>query len=94
MNTSWIPMRLISSRVGNVVMHDSVTEVLINEAMLRRLSINDMDAVLGKTILFDNSAITGTIVGVVRDFHHRSLQNSIDPLAHLSHEGCVQPGGC
>jgi putative ABC transport system permease protein len=72
-------LKLIAGR--NIVLHDSLTEVLINETLLKKLNQSDPEAVLGKTILFDNSGRTGTIVGVVRDFHHRSLQNEIEPLA-------------
>ena len=77
----------------NLIMHDSVTEVLVNESLLRRLNITDPEVALGKTILFDNSAITGTIVGVIRDFHHRSLQNSIDPLAIYPMKGIFNQVG-
>jgi putative ABC transport system permease protein len=65
----------------NIRLRDSITEVIVNESLLRKLNISEPDEALGKNILFDNSAISGTIVGVVRDFHHRSLQNEIEPLA-------------
>jgi putative ABC transport system permease protein len=70
---------LIAGR--NLILHDSSTEVLINEMFLKKLNIPQPDAVLGRTISFDNSAISGTVVGVVRDFHHQSLQNEIEPVA-------------
>ena len=62
-------------------MRDSVSEVIVNESLLRKLNINDPEEALGRNILFDNSAISGTIVGVVKDFHHQSLQNEIEPVA-------------
>lgn len=72
-------LQLIAGR--NFSLRDSVTEVLVNEALLKELQITDPDNALGKSILFDNSGLTATITGVIRDFHHRSLQNGIEPLA-------------
>lgn len=72
-------LELVAGR--NIILHDSITEVIINEVLLKKLNIADPADALGKSIQFDNSATTGTIVGVVRDFHHRSLQNEIEPLA-------------
>jgi putative ABC transport system permease protein len=72
-------LTLVAGR--NLLLHDSVTEVLVNEALVSALDITDPHDILGHAIAFDNSSLTGTIVGVVRDFHHRSLQSSIEPLA-------------
>ena len=72
-------LSLVAGR--NIILKDSATEVVVNEDLVRKLNIQDPEEVLGKTILFDNSSITGTIVGVVKDFHHRSLQNEIEPVA-------------
>lgn len=59
---------------------DTLREVLVNETMLRKLQISDPEAILGKPIFIDNSATHGTIVGVVRDFHHQSMRSEIEPL--------------
>ncbi|HYF68979.1 MAG TPA: FtsX-like permease family protein [Ohtaekwangia sp.] len=72
-------LELIAGR--NIVLRDSLTEILVNETLLKKLGIAEPDDILGKSMLFDNSAITGIVVGVVRDFHHRSLQSAIEPLA-------------
>lgn len=84
-------LKLVAGR--NIVMYDSLTEVLVNEAFLERMNIKNADDVLGKTVLFDNSGITGTVVGVVRDFHHRSLQNDIEPLAIYPFRGVFNQVG-
>ncbi|MEO8474677.1 MAG: FtsX-like permease family protein, partial [Chryseolinea sp.] len=65
----------------NIVIHDSITEVLVNESFVRRMSIDDPQDALDKSIIFNNSEVTGNIVGIIKDFHNRSLQNDIDPLA-------------
>lgn len=84
-------LELVAGR--NIIMHDSLTEVMVNEAFVRRMNIGDPEEVLGKSILFDNSAIRGQIVGVVRDFHHRSLQNEIEPLAIYPFPGTFNQAG-
>jgi putative ABC transport system permease protein len=71
----------------NITLHDSSTEVLVNETLLRKLGISDPHTALGRNIVFDNASLTGTIVGVVKDFHHRSLQNNIEPLAIYAFPG-------
>jgi putative ABC transport system permease protein len=83
----------------NIILRDSLTEVIVNETLLTELGIADPEDALTKSILFDNSGLTGTIVGVVRDFHHRSLQGTIEPLAIyplpgvFNHIGISLPSG-
>nr|WKN34269.1 ABC transporter permease [Tunicatimonas sp. TK19036] len=72
-------LSLVAGR--NIILKDLVSEVIVNESLLRKLNISDPEEALGKTILFDNSSVSGPIVGVVKDFHHRSLQNEIEPVA-------------
>jgi putative ABC transport system permease protein len=43
------------------------------------------EAAIGKSFAMDNRP--GTVVGVVRDFHYRSLQHTIEPLAISSRDG-------
>ena len=71
-------LNLVAGR--NIVLRDSTTEVLVNEALLKKLGIDRPEEVLNKSIFMDNSVMSGTIVGVVRDFHHRSLQSEIEPV--------------
>ncbi|MBA4057132.1 MAG: hypothetical protein C0490_20635, partial [Marivirga sp.] len=78
-------LELVAGR--NIIVHDSITEVIVNEAFLDRLDIRDPEDVLGKKILFDNSGISGTVVGVVNNFHHRSLQHDIEPVAIYPFKG-------
>ncbi|CCH51909.1 Macrolide export ATP-binding/permease protein macB [Fibrisoma limi BUZ 3] len=59
---------------------DSAGAVLINEAMLKRLSWKNRTAGL---IEFDTRKIP--IAGVIRDFHLRSLHNQIEPLVLILH---------
>lgn len=54
--------------------------VIVNEALLRKYNIDDPSEVISEPIngswLFERA----TIVGVMKDFHNRSLQNEITPL--------------
>ncbi|MBT1707191.1 ABC transporter permease [Fulvivirgaceae bacterium PWU5] len=65
----------------NIVLQDSITETLVNETLLQKLNITNPHDALGKQIVLDNAGLTATIVGVVQNFHHRSLQHEIEPLA-------------
>ena len=51
---------------------------VINETAARAMGF-EKGATVGQVITIDNR--TGTVVGVVRDFHSRSLHNAIEPLA-------------
>ncbi|MBD0255339.1 MAG: FtsX-like permease family protein, partial [Cytophagales bacterium] len=64
----------------NLVVRDSTTEFIVNEEMVRRLGITDPAKILGRPLYNDNAQLEGTIVGVVKNFHHKSLQNALEPL--------------
>jgi len=57
--------------------------LIVNEEAVRKFGWNSSDAALGKRIVRDPKAIdyTGTIIGVVRDFHFQSLREPMQPLA-------------
>jgi putative ABC transport system permease protein len=59
---------------------DNGRAVLINETAVRQFGWTPLSAV-GKTITeLDDDMVEKTIVGVVKDFHHRNLFNRIEPL--------------
>ena len=60
------------------VENDSINELIINEAALRELHYPSLDDALGKR--FMQGRDNGKIVGVIRDFHFRSLQDAVRPL--------------
>lgn len=55
-------------------------EMVVNEAMVQHLHLRSPDQVLGKTIALDDTAWRFTVVGVIRDYHNRSLREAITPL--------------
>lgn len=59
---------------------DTVNEIVVNEALARKLGITKMDDILGKNIAFNDPEIKAPIVGVVKDFHSYSFENPIQPV--------------
>lgn len=57
---------------------DSTEALIINEATARRYGYADPTAALGKR--FEQWGRSGEIIGVIKDFHHESLQKDISPL--------------
>jgi putative ABC transport system permease protein len=57
---------------------DSTQAVVVNEAMVKSLGYSSNNEILGKK--FSQWGRQGTIIGVVKDFHYRSLQQSVQPL--------------
>ena len=71
-------VKLIAGR--NVTEADTAREYLVNEALVHKLGIQDPQLIIGKKFTAGaQSANPGTIVGVVKDFHARSLYNLIEP---------------
>jgi putative ABC transport system permease protein len=60
---------------------DSVTEFVVNEELMKRVGVQDAQKMLGKQLEDGNTGLKGEIVGVVRSFHLKSLQNAIEPCA-------------
>jgi putative ABC transport system permease protein len=58
---------------------DSTQGLILNEAAARSLGYSDPAGVVGKK--FNMWGTDGIIIGVAKDFHYRSLQESIQPLA-------------
>lgn len=52
--------------------------LVINETALKVLGLTDPKAVIGKKLEYYNRQ--PTIVGVVEDYHHKSLRNRIEPM--------------
>ncbi|GAB3905141.1 ABC transporter permease [Larkinella knui] len=70
-------LQLVAGR--NISESDTIREYLINEALLRKLNIRDPQQVLGRKMQYYLSPVALPIVGVVKDFHLRSLRDEIAP---------------
>ena len=69
-------IKLVAGR--NLYPADSVREVIVNEAFVKKLGIKDPAQIIGKKLASRGKNVD--IVGVVKDFHQQSLANTIDPL--------------
>ncbi|MES2427197.1 MAG: ABC transporter permease [Bacteroidota bacterium] len=71
-------IRLVAGR--NVTENDNAREFLINEVLMRMLGVKNPQQIIGKQFTSgDLSKEAGTIVGVVKDFHAKSLSVPIGP---------------
>jgi putative ABC transport system permease protein len=68
-------LQLVAGR--NIVPSDTIQEYLVNEALLKQLNIRDPQQILGRKMQYYLSPIPLPIVGVVKDFHLRSLHDEI-----------------
>jgi len=57
---------------------DSTKSVVVNEATVKILGYTSPNDAIGKK--FDQWGRQGQIIGVVKDFHYRSLQENVEPL--------------
>ena len=58
---------------------DSTSAMILNEAAISHLGFASPEAALGKP--FEQGDRTGEIIGVVRDYHFRSLRQEVDPVS-------------
>lgn len=64
----------------NIVESDTAREFLVNETLVKKLGFKDPQQVIGRKFAAgDLSDNPGTIVGVVKDFHAKSLYTAIEP---------------
>lgn len=71
-------MKLVAGR--NIATGDTIREYLINETLLRKLGFQNPQDVLGKNIQYYLSPVPLPVVGVVADFHQKSLHEPIEPI--------------
>jgi ABC-type antimicrobial peptide transport system permease subunit len=79
-DTSYLRLYELRLLVGrNVQPSESAKEMVVNEAFCRQLGFDDPREMVGKQIKSGNDEVY-TIVGVLADFHFRSLHHAIEPL--------------
>ncbi|WP_375446577.1 ABC transporter permease [uncultured Fibrella sp.] len=77
----------------NVTPSDSIREYLINETLARQLGFQDPAQVLGKTMQYHLSPVPLPIVGVVKDFHQKSLRQPIEPCVITTYPAMYRQAG-
>jgi putative ABC transport system permease protein len=79
---NFIPLYQMKLLAGNNFSHsDSIREFIINEACARQLGFQDPQEAVGK---FLSIAGSHPVVGVVADFHEKSLHEPIRPVVFLN----------
>jgi len=81
-NLTFLAGRNFSERIAD---NEGSGEYIINESAMRRLNYSNPTEIIGKEfgLIFGFEGISipkGTIIGVVKDFHHSSLKKKIEPL--------------
>jgi ABC-type antimicrobial peptide transport system permease subunit len=82
---NFIPLyhiKLITGR--NLLPADSVTEMVINQSLVKLLGYKTPAEALGKMLYWNNKPVPVPIVGVVADFHTNSLHSPINPLCIIN----------
>lgn len=69
---------LAGKNFSHYVEGDTLYKYIINESMMKKMNINDAVNAIGKPISV--SRYKGEIIGVVNDFHQRSLREEISPM--------------
>lgn len=88
----YVPMFKIPLIAGrNLLPSDTIREYLLNETAVKALGLKTPDNALGKPATINGRR--GTIVGVVKDFHFRSLRMAIEPLCLTTHSGVYSSCG-
>ncbi|HEV3327312.1 MAG TPA: ABC transporter permease, partial [Puia sp.] len=77
---STFQLNLLAGR--NIFPADTLREALVNEVFMGKVGVRNPIDLLGKTITVDGRKGI-VIVGVVRDFHNKSLRSNIDPIVIL-----------
>ncbi|MEP1035208.1 ABC transporter permease [Ekhidna sp.] len=75
-------IKLLAGR--NLLPNDTLTELLINETFMKDLGFDDPREALGAS--FDFNSDDHTVVGVIKDFHFRSLHHPIEPMLYRYQE--------
>lgn len=60
-------------------------KIIINEQLVKGLGYKNAEAAINQDIVwrFSNRDIPGTIIGVLKDYHQRSLQQPFDPILYF-----------
>ena len=76
-------MKLLAGR--NITPGDTIRDYVINETLLHKLGFQKPEQVLGKKLQYYLSNVPLPIVGVVPDFHQKSLRDEIGPCVIASY---------
>ena len=75
---STFDLKLVTGR--NLRPSDTAREFLVNEKMVAKLGLGSPQEILGKQMSVNGDTWNGPVVGVVKDFHDKSLHSDIEPI--------------
>lgn len=75
---STFDLEIVAGR--NLTPSDTVHEFLVNEKTITKLGLSSAEEILGRQLSVNGGSLNGPVVGVIKDFHDRSLQSDIQPL--------------
>ena len=78
-DTQFLDLYEIELLAGRIQRNDTVKEMVINEAARKYFKFTSPEDAVGKSLLYDDESLL--IVGVMKDFHQRSLRSDIKPMA-------------
>ncbi|MEN0055929.1 MAG: ABC transporter permease [Mucilaginibacter sp.] len=85
-------LNIIAGR--NLTEADTAKEYLVNEQLMRKLGVKDPHKIIGHSFTAgDLTGNPGTIVGVVKDFHAKSLYKAIEPTYISTYRSSYQYAG-
>ncbi|UHG92156.1 FtsX-like permease family protein [Spirosoma oryzicola] len=84
-------LRLVAGR--NIIQSDTIQEYLVNEAFLQKIGVRNPQQILGRKLHYHLSKVPLPIVGVVKDFHQRSLHEQIGPCLIASYAPFFRQAG-
>ena len=71
-------LQLVAGRY--YVQSDTANEFVVNETLVKKLGITNPEDILGKEISFWDRRVHAPVVGVIKDFHAKSLKDPILPV--------------
>lgn len=77
-DTKFLSLFEIELLAGRVYRNDTIKELVINEAAMKYFRFKSPEDAIGKTLLYEDEYLP--IVGVMGDFHQRSLKSDIVPM--------------
>lgn len=78
-DTNYLDVFQLNLLAGRGHRNDTIKELVVNETFARTIGFNNPADALGKSVILSDENIP--IVGVMGDFHQRSLKSGIEPMA-------------
>ncbi len=78
-DTEYLDLFSIQLLAGRTFLNDTINEFVINETYSKILGFNNPEDAIGKSVSLHDRDVP--IVGVMADFHQRSLKSKIKPMA-------------